>query len=648
MSFLEHLRGFARLRPVLSGVLTGGVVSASLALTAAVPAAADGKYMRVEDVKPGMKGYGLTVFSGMKPQRFDVEVISTLHNFRPGQDLFLVRTKHPRLDIARTVAGMSGSPIYIDGKMIGAYAYGWLFNVEPIAGVTPIQNMLDDLRRPVPKVLAPGTAGSPLPNSSRSSGRKPRRPNRRAGIGNIKRFRGDPLKYDADLHAQQVAAHTRPILSPPAGSGLRPATTDVMVGGLGPAAFQQVTEWLAPTGLNLVQAGGGKAKKKTAATAGTSPLRYVDGGVVNVQLARGDISMNGLGTVTHVVGDKLIAFGHPMFNGGIENLPTAIGRVHWILSTQNRSFKIGEPVQPLGALVNDRQASIVVDMNRVAPTIPVELNIRGAHGAPKTNWRFEIAHDQFLAPNFTSLAIGNALKATTAERNDMTWRAKSTVSIAGAGDIEIEDFGAGAGNPIGSSTMARARLTRAMGAILNNPWKMGRITGVRVDVRVVHRRETLALRGAQLLSPEIDAGNPARVRLLLQPHYGEAMTRVIEVPVPASLAGRRLTIKLTPGYRARRLLPTPQNFDDLVQTLPNQHFPGETIVASYALPDEAAATFAGQVAKRLPPGAADALQTTTQSLAPRVFAARQKIVFPSRGYIVGEQSVTVKVRNVLR
>ncbi len=103
---------------------------------------AHGDIMKVKDVKAGMKGYGLTVFEGTKPEKFDVEVIDVLPNFRPRQELILIKTKHPRLEVAKVVAGMSGSPIYLNGKMIGAYAYGWTFGKEPVAGVTPIENML--------------------------------------------------------------------------------------------------------------------------------------------------------------------------------------------------------------------------------------------------------------------------------------------------------------------------------------------------------------------------------------------------------------------------------------------------------------------------------------------------------------------------
>ena len=179
--------------------------AALLGLAAAFPstlARADGKSQRkdvmgVGELKRGMKGYGLTVFEGTKPERFDVEIIDVLTNFRPRQELILVKTKHPRLEVAKVVAGMSGSPIYIDGKMIGAYAYGWSFGAEPVAGVTPIRTMLDELELPLPDNidgwplrLVPGKSASAKTGSS--------------GRGGGKRFRGELGKSH-----QRVCAVTR-------------------------------------------------------------------------------------------------------------------------------------------------------------------------------------------------------------------------------------------------------------------------------------------------------------------------------------------------------------------------------------------------------------------------------------------------------
>ena len=140
--------------------------------------------LAIDAVKPGMKGYGLTVFYGMTPERFDVEVIDVLHDFKPDQDLILIRTPHPILNGAKTVAGMSGSPIYLDGKLVGAYAYGWQFGRDPVAGVTPIASMLADLWRPLdpaifralgtlPVGLLPDT-GKKTPGATRSTNNRHR------------------------------------------------------------------------------------------------------------------------------------------------------------------------------------------------------------------------------------------------------------------------------------------------------------------------------------------------------------------------------------------------------------------------------------------------------------------------------------------
>jgi len=604
---------------------------------------AQDKYLDVADVKPGMKGYGLTVFSGTRPQRFDLEVINVLRGFRPKQDLIIVRTDHPQLDLAKVVAGMSGSPIYLDGKLAGAYAYGWYFAVEPVAGVTPIHNMLADLRRPIPKTLAPGAARAPLPGGAQSTlGATARHPAAAAGAH---RFVGTPLDYDLREHARQVGSRTSPVLAAPGGSDLRPASTDVLIGGLAPRAYQLASELLSKVGMTTLQAGG--AGRPSAPKTG-DPKTFVDGGVIMVQLVRGDVGVHGLGTVTHVVGDKLVAFGHPMLNGGIENLPTALGTVHWVMSTQNRSFKVGEPTQTLGALVNDRQASIVVHIRRTAPSFPVAVTIEGVAGAPHPNWRMQVAHDQFLAPMFTAIGIGNALETTTAERNDMTWRATSKVGIAGHGTITIEDFGSGSRMPIGPGDFARSRLARALGALLNNPWRIGSITGVDTKVRIKHGRDTLVLRGSELLESELEPGQPARVRLTLVPHQGKTITRIVEIPIDGALAGKKVRIKLKPAHLVQRIVAPPESYADLVRVLPQLDFPAEALIASYDLPKEAGAAFQGKVAHRLPPGAADTLRPTTKSLAPQMFGAIKQVVIPFKGFVIGQDTIEVRVREVVR
>ncbi|APR83303.1 Hypothetical protein A7982_08652 [Minicystis rosea] len=631
-ALLDPLSG-ARLVPL--SVAAGAVASVVLGvgLARALPDPPD--TMPLSEVKPGMKGYGLTVMSGTTPEKFDIEVISTLHNFRPSQDLVLIKTPHPRLNIARTVAGMSGSPIYLNGKMIGAYAYGWLFGVEPIAGVTPIRSMLDDLARPVPRTLFPAAGGSPLPSADAG--------NLAPGRRSTHAFQGAPESYDLGVHAKQLAARAQSAGAAPEGLGLARASTPILLGGISGSSMKIASDLLSPLGLDPLQAGGGGSKTPDP----EAPTKYVDGGGIGVELVRGDVSAMGLGTVTRVSGDRLVAFGHPMLGGGIEALPTAIAKVHWILASQNRSFKIGEAARSLGALVNDRQAAIVVDSSVKAPTFPIHLQILGVEGVPKTVWNMEVAHDQFMAPSFTAMAFGSSLEETTAERRDMTWRAVSKLKVAKHGTITVLDFGAGNGNPVGADEFVRGRLAKAIGSILNNPWEPVAIEGIDSTIKVTFEREVLHLRGAKVLDTEVDAGQPVRIRLELQPFQGKPETRVIEVKVPAEMAGRDVEIDLAPGYEVERPLPTADNVSELIANLQAITFDPESIVATFRL-KESAAAWRGKVASRLPPGAVDTLRPSSQSDAPEIFAAQVQTAIPLKRFMVGRDSVRVYVRPVLR
>ncbi len=536
---------------------------------------------------------------------------------------------------------MSGSPIYIDGKMIGAYAYGWLFGIEPIAGVTPIKSMLDEQARPVPRALFPRSGGL-LPSADASDPTPRRSPHA---------FLGAPGGYDLAEHARQVASRASPSLAAPDGSALARASTPILIGGMGNAALKVATDLLTPLGLDPMQAGGGGKGTQDP----DAPTKFVDGGAIGVQLVRGDVSAMALGTVTRVAGDKLVAFGHPMLGGGIEALPTAIGKVLWILASQNRSFKIGEPARPLGALVNDRQAAIVIDSSVKAPTFPIHLEILGVDGAPKPSWNMEVAHDQFMAPMFTAMALGSGIEETTSERRDMTWRAESKVRVAKYGTVTIHDFGARNGEPVSAEDLQRGRLVKGLGALLNNPWEPVTIEGIETTVRVDFERDVLILRGAKVLDPEVDAGSPVRIRLTLEPFQGKVETRDIEVAVPAELAGQQVEIELSPGYEVDRPLPTPDGVAQLMANLGNSTYDEESIVATLRLRDSTAAfpygyaaAYHGKVASRLPPGALDTLRPATASDAPEIFAATVSTAIPLKRFVVGHDTVHVEIRNVLR
>src|SRR4051812_40369110 len=199
--------------------------------------------MPVSEIKAGMKGYGLTVFRGTEPERFDVEVLGTLRQFRPHQDLVLIKTSHPRLEVAKVVAGMSGSPVYINGRMIGAYAYGWTFGSEPIAGVTPIKSMLDELARPLP-ISKP--LPMPIPIGANGSPNSGQHASLDASEGTGYAAAGG--SYDLRDHARQLVARYAPNTGTD-GPKLMPVATPLLLGGMGDHTAKVARELLEPLGL---------------------------------------------------------------------------------------------------------------------------------------------------------------------------------------------------------------------------------------------------------------------------------------------------------------------------------------------------------------------------------------------------------------
>ena len=588
--------------------------------------------MPVKDIKPGMKGYGLTVFEGTEPSRFDIEVIDVLTNFRPRQDLILIKTFHPRLEVAKVVAGMSGSPVYINGKMIGAYAYGWTFGEEPVAGVTPIKNMLEELVLPLPDEVQ----GWPLMPTQKH---KPTA-RRAAGTDSATRFRGEVADYDLSQHAKQLAE--RRAMGTSGDSVLVTATTPLLMGGLTGASMAFAEELLSPLGLTPLQAGGGGTGVDPKA-----PRRYVDGGAIGVQLIRGDINAMGLGTVTRVEGDRLVAFGHPMMQSGVTALPTAVGRVLWFMASKMRSFKIGMPVRPVGALVNDRNASIVVSHSAQAPVVPVSLTIKGVAGLKPSHWNFEIAHEKFMAPSFLAVAIGNALQAIASERQDISWSAHSLVTVRDYGELTVDDFGVSVGGTPDTQEFAQSNLVAAVGALMNNPWNPVIVEGVETEIELRYSRDILRLVGAELLDPEVDAGESTRIRLTLRPYSGPEMTRVVSLPIPPHLAGKTLAITLKPGYLEDRDAAKPENVEELLRALENPTYPPRSVVMTYSAGD-GAVSYKGMVATGLPAGMLDMLQPTSSSVSPDVFGSEVRHIAYLPGFMVGQDKVELSVKPVLR
>lgn len=636
--------GFARRTPAIVfaaialASMTGSLVLDGRALgqiRVTMPATMD-----VSELRPGMRGFGLTVFRGTTPERFEIEIIDVLHRFRPDQDLILIRTEHPILEDANTVGGMSGSPLFVDGRMIGAYAYGWPYARHAVAGATPIRNMLAEIGRAVRPDSFPGAM--PLGVPSASSERAPRRIRRSPELGGL-----EPYLGTSPRGALAAITEHRARLNPPRieqdGSPLLPASTPMLVGGLEPSAVQMLAAELAPFGIEVLQAGGSGRTPPT----GSPSVRFVDGGALAVTLARGDIASNVIGTVTYVGGDRLIAFGHPMLEAGETGLPTAVARVLHVLSSWQRSFKIAEPIAPLGALIHDRQAAIVVDQQLQPAMIPVRLRIRGVPEAQRSEWNFEVATHRAITPLLVFTAIASAVKSVAADHAHAMYEATSRVWIEGRSDpIVVHDRGYSPTGPSQASALQQLRGFDVVELAFANPFVNTRPTRIEIDLGIRFARETAEIVDASVSATEVDPGKPVRLRVVLRPFGRPEEVRVVSVDVPQSAAGQAIQISVQPGPDVEIERPEPRDLEDAIDAIRTRYGPTSMVISTRLA--SRGLRMAGHVVRALPPSALDALQRTGDSDRARPFVTHLRQEIPMDMVLTGGARVELTVRRVAR
>ncbi len=407
--------------PPTTGSAAGPATAPTVARTLFDPA----RHMRVADVRPGMKGYGLSVFLGEKISRFDVEVISVLHHFNPKTDVILIRFAGDGLESATAVAGMSGSPIYLyddagTAKMVGAFAYGWTMQKEPIAGVQPIEYMLE---------LPAGGVGTPP--TTRVA----------ADAGAVRWSLADAAGATS---ASRVVTRYTPWQKPPVGvrerptGGLRPLATPLSVAGLSPRAFDQIAPLLREAGLNPVQGGGGGGGGGGGAT---RPVKaeIAPGSVLGVQLVGGDVDLSEIGTCTEVVGDHVVAFGHPMNGEGAIALPFGGGAIQGVVANYASSFKLGSIDAVRGTLTNDTTVGVAGTLGAAPALAPVDLRVRYADGSEDQAYHFTVVRHPKLTPVLVGAALASALTGAKELPDHQTVDYDVTLEFDGGRTLRLND-----------------------------------------------------------------------------------------------------------------------------------------------------------------------------------------------------------------
>ena len=368
------------------------------------------RHMHVSEVRPGMTGYGLSVFKGTTIEKFDVEVLSVLKNFNPKYDVVLIKCKGDYLAHTGSIAGMSGSPIFLKDdqdryRMIGAFAYGWPMTKDPIAGVQPIEYML---KLPGAKLNAiTADAKSTTRPAGADAGDHRIHVQGHEGLSwslakaGLLPFTGRMPGTLAQNDSAGLSAGPR-LGTAGETPQLQPLATPLMASGMSPALLKQVGPLFSSFGMTALQAGGGGG--------GGSGSDNVDaklepGSVLALPLLTGDVDMTAIGTVTEVLGDRVFGFGHPFNNEGAVRLPMGAGQIHGVIPNLQTSFKLGSLTKQEGSITTDASVGVAGQIGQQPPMVPIEFQVTYADAIAPRTYRFQCA----LHPKFTPMIAGVAL-----------------------------------------------------------------------------------------------------------------------------------------------------------------------------------------------------------------------------------------------
>ncbi|HEX3527601.1 MAG TPA: SpoIVB peptidase S55 domain-containing protein [Thermoanaerobaculia bacterium] len=511
----------------------------------------------VDEVRTGQKGYGLSVFSGSEPERFDVEVIGVMRNLRPEQSYILARLTGHDLERSGVSAGMSGSPVFLDGKLAGAVAFSWPFSHDAIAGITPIDSMRG---LSAAAGLAPvGPPPPPVELAVLTSGHLPK-----------------------DLLEKELKR-----LQPPLLEGAQSAVSWATSG------FGELSQGFLHRALGSSMPSG-----KAAPSPAGSTKDIAMGGAVAAVLVDGDLQLAAVGTVTDRYGDQVLAFGHPFLGLGTVKVPMAKAEVVTVLSSQYSSFKISNIGDVVGAFEQDRQVGIQGRLGQTAPMIPLSLRITGVGTRPR-EFKMRVAE----VPQFTPMLLGSSLlgglESTSYSAGAQGIDLQVRFKLRDRGDLEVRQSFDGDN----AGTEAATFILAVAGYLTNNPFEKVRFDSVAIELAQSPQPRSATLVGANAERTVVYPGERVGLNLDLVAWRGDRFRRTLTVDLPQDLPAGRYSLVVGDGASidATRLSlepAAPVSLTQALRLLRSLHSRRDLIVLGvYAGPG---LSVAGEVMPRLP------------------------------------------------
>jgi hypothetical protein len=511
----------------------------------------DSRFFALEDVRPGMKGTAGTVFSGTEPQDFGVEILGVLPGYPgPRQSLIIGKLSGANVEKTGVFAGMSGSPVYIDGKIVGAIAFSFPFSKEPIAGITPIQQMIDIFEK-----------GSATPNLAKGN-QEPRSVSFADLAATDWKPRLPKQAISSTSLIAPVSAGSR--LVPLMGQQITPIATPVVFGGISPESLAMFSPELLANGLLPVSGAGGGAGITPMAKATEKTL--TPGTSISVQLVRGDYSIAASGTVTFRDGDRIYAFGHPFLSLGASDMPMSETSVVTVIPNVNNSFKLSVPQAMMGTISQDRSAGVFGQLGQAPKMIPVKINLHTSRDRSES-FNYEIANDPFLTPLLLNMTVFNTITSSERALGESTISIKGAISVKGHETIELDRRFSAANSP----GLAAGSVAAPIGSLLGSGFDDVTIQGITLDITSTDTKYAATLERIALNKTEARRGESIEVQAYVRTESGKQFVQRIPVRIPEDATPGQLLVfvgdggALQEGSAAKTFVP--QDLGQLVDAI---------------------------------------------------------------------------------
>lgn len=488
-----------------------------------VSAGNGGGLFPLEDVKPGMKGIARTVFSGSEPQEFSLEILGVLNGYTgPRQSTIIAKLSGANVDRTGVFAGMSGSPVFIDNKLVGAIAYSFPFSKEPICGITPIKQMIDIFEQ---------------------GGKKPKATEARVvSFSSLARADWKPALPKQSVTATSLIAPvaSNSALAPLMGQQIQPIATPVVFSGIKQETLSLFTTQLTDAGLLPVSGVGSAASITPLESYNENTL--LPGSSVTVQLARGDYSVAAAGTVTYRDGQKIYAFGHPFLSLGGADMPMTESSVVIVIPNTYNSFKLAVPGRMVGAISQDRQTGVFGELGHAPKMIPVKINLHTSRGQDE-QFAFEIVNDEFLTPLLLNLTVFNSIGARERSVGEATISIDGSIAVAGQAPIAIQRrFSSG-----NAAVLASGSVATPAAALLSSGFDNVNITGINLNIVSSEEKNAATLERISLDRTEVGRGENVEIQAYVRTDSGKQFVERIPVQIPADAPSGQLMIMVGDG-----------------------------------------------------------------------------------------------------